>query len=118
VASRYDLFRRIVAPLALVAALGLLAHQTCGAEERAAVGFAVDLGDAAATVERVRVELWSEGAMVGSFEADADRPLRWRQPVPRDELEARIELTRADGTVESVRRRVHAPSGAEVTIRP
>jgi hypothetical protein len=117
-ASRYQRFRRIVAPLALVAALAVLAQETCRGEDRAEVSFALTLGPAAADVRHVRVDLWADGASVGFFEAEASpgRPLGWRQPVPAGALEATIAITLHDGRVVELRRRIFASAGAQVTI--
>ncbi len=113
--------RRVIAPMALVLAVYLLVREDCQGKERADVGFALELGDVAAQVRHVRVDLWVDDASIGyverSFGDDGvDATIRWRQPVPRDALEATIALTMASGEVVALRRSVHAPSGASVVI--
>jgi len=120
-ASRYQVFRRVVAPIALIVALGVLAWDTCRKDERADVRFAMDFGDDAADIRQVRVDLWVGDDSIGYFEtrfgdAGATAPVRWKQPVPRDEIDATVSLTLADGQVVELRRRLHAPSGGEAVI--
>jgi hypothetical protein len=119
--SRYQAFRRVLAPLAVVAALAVLLHQSCREEEHAAVSFALDFGDEAAQIRHVRADVWVGDDSVGYFEqqygaAGAATAPRWKQPVPRDNVEVSISVTTADGAAYQVRRKVHAPGGAEVVI--
>jgi hypothetical protein len=122
-ATRYQVFRRIVAPVALIAAIAVLAYDTCGAEERAEVRFAVDFGDSAKDVRHVRIDLWSGDDSIGFFEkrfgeAGATEPVRWKQVVPGGALEATINLTLAGGeVVPMMRKPLRAPDhDGEVTI--
>jgi hypothetical protein len=120
-ASRYDVFRRVIAPIALIAALALIAYDTCGAEERAEVRFSVDFGDDASAVRHVRVDLWSGGESIGFFEkgfgdGGVTAPVHWRQPVPGGAIEATISVTLAGGEVVPLRRELGAPAEGEVVI--
>jgi hypothetical protein len=104
-----------------VLAIALLARESCQEKERAGVSFALDLGEAAAQVRHVRVDLWSDDVSIGfierGFGADGVvETVRWRQAVPSDHVEVTIALTMADGEVVALRRQVHAPSGAAVVI--
>jgi len=116
--SRYDSFRRYLAPLGLALGIAFLAHQTCRAEENAAVEFSVDLGETAPQVRHLRVDLWDDGTSVGFYDRDVAGPgsLRWQQVVPSPELEATISLTMDDGRVVEVRRKLHAAGGSHVRI--
>ena len=119
-ATRYQVFRRVIAPVALLAALALLAYDTCRAEERAEVPFAIDFGDDAPAVRHVRVDLWSGDDTIGFFErAFGDQGVtatpRWRQPVPDGPLEATISVTLADGTIVPLRRTLD-PAGGEILL--
>lgn len=118
-ASRYDFFRKVIAPIAVVGALVLLVHETCRSQERAEVKFALELGDRAAAIRHVRVDLWADDASIGylerSFgEGGVTAPIRWQQPLPDAPVEATIALTLAGGEVVSVRRRV--PAADEVVL--
>lgn len=119
--TRYQSFRRVIAPLSVVAALALLLHQSCREKEHADVRFALDFGDAAADVRHVRADVWADDASIGFYEqrfaeGDAATAARWTQPVPRDDVEVTVSVTTADGAVYQVRRRVRAPGGSEVLI--
>ncbi len=119
--SRHRTFRRVIAPLAVVAALGLLWHQSCRDQENADVRFSLDFGDAAAAVRHVRADVWVDDASIGFYEqsfgeAGATTAPRWTQPVPRERVDVTVSVTRADGSAYQVRRKVRAPGGAEVLI--
>ena len=116
--SRYNTFRRVLAPLGLALGIAFLAHQTCNKQENEDVTFVVDLGDDEAAVRHVRVDLFDDGESIGFFERDVAGAgtLRWKQPVPDDELEATISLTLEDGRVVELRRSVHAEGGASVVL--
>lgn len=120
-ATRYQVFRRVIAPVALVAALALLAYDTCRAEEGADVRFAVDFGDTAPDVRHVRIDLWHGDDSVGFFErsfgeAGAVDPVRWKQPVPGGALDATISVTVVGGEVVPMRKRLRAPEDGEIVI--
>jgi hypothetical protein len=119
--SRYDRLRRVIAPIALLVAIGVLARETCRAEEDRDVRFVVELDERIAEIRHLRVDLWQGDRSVGYFEtrfgeAGATGPVRFTQPVPAD-LEATIAVTYADGTVTPVRERVQAPAGTQVILR-
>ena len=119
-ATRYQVFRRVVAPVALIAALALLAYDTCRTEDSAEVRFAVDFGDTASEVRHVRIDLWDGDASFGFFEkrfgdAGATAPVRWKQPVPSGALEATISVTLASGEVVPMRKPLRA-DGGEIVI--
>lgn len=120
-ATRYQVFRRVIAPVALIAALALLAYDTCGAEQDAEVRFAVDFGDTAPEVRHVRIDLWRGDDSIGFFErrfgeAGVVEPVRWRQVVPGGALEATISVTLAGGEIVPMRKPLRAPEDGEVTI--
>ncbi len=122
--SRYQLVRRVIAPIAVVLAIGLLVRESCQEAAREPVSFSLQLGDGAARVRHVRVDLWTpgdDGASVGFVErtfgdGGAVDGVRWSQPVPRADLEVTISLTLDTGEVVALRRRVHAPPGAAVSV--
>ena len=120
-ASRYQQFRRIGAPVAIALALFLLFRTSCQQASREPVRFGLDFGDAAAEVRHVRVDLWSGSDSIGYYEtsfgpAGAVDPVRWKQPVPRRDLEATIDVTLSSGEVRPYRRSFQAEPGGEVTL--
>jgi hypothetical protein len=48
--SRYDLFRKRIAPIAFVAAMALLVRESCNKQERTHATIVMDFGAAEATV--------------------------------------------------------------------
>jgi hypothetical protein len=119
--SRYQLARRVIAPIALVLAIGLLVKETCAEAAREPVAFSLRFGDDAARVRHVRVDLWVDDASIGFVErafgdAGAVERVHWSQPVSEQDLEVTISLTMVDGEVVALRRRVSAIPGSAVVI--
>jgi hypothetical protein len=118
--SRYDWFRRRIAPVAFVVAILLMARQSCekGGHDKAT--FVLDLGTAAADVRVVDAELWVGSTEVAVYHRAAlagttMRDLRFEAnlPAPDGELRLDVELVGAHRTFT---RRVHAVDGATVVL--
>ena len=119
--SRYQTFRRIAAPVAVVLAGFLLVKTTCDQKAREPVKFALDFGATSAEVRHVRVDLWDDDSSVGYFDADtgpagATTTLWWKQPVPDTSLDATLLITLSDGRTVSLRRHLTVEPGAEIVI--
>jgi hypothetical protein len=120
-ATRYQIFRRVAAPVAIAFALFLLFRTGCEQKKHEPVRFGLDFGDTPAAVRHVRVDLWDGDASIGFFEREfgTSGPLeavRWKQPVSRPDLEATISVTLASGEIVALRRSFHAEPGGEVTL--
>ncbi len=118
--SRYDWFRRRIAPFAFIVAIALLARQSCDKAQRDHATFLLDLGDAASDVRSVDAELWVDATQVSVFHRAAlagatMRDLRFAAdlPAPDGELRFEVELTNGHKTFT---RRVHAADGATVQV--
>jgi hypothetical protein len=118
--TKYDLFRRRIAPIAFGLAIVLMARQSCDKGERAHATFVLDLGAARAEARAVDVELWIgndlaaelhrhalDGATIGTPRFDA--------VLPTSDGELRIDVTLPSGARHVVRH-VHVDEGATVTI--
>ena len=117
--TRYDLFRRRIAPVAFVCAIGLIAYDTCNKKDRTSATFVLDFGSAAEKVKAVDAELWMDGDSLSTFHANAleaggiGSP-HFKQALPGRDGELRIDVDL--GEHRHVVRRFHADDDATITI--
>jgi hypothetical protein len=120
--SRYAQLRRRLAPIAFFGAIALLAHETCNKQERTAATIVLDYGAATPDVQAVAAELWMDGGEVARFQRTAldglsIGPSRFETTVPASDGELRLEIDLKNGDRRSLRRQIHVPDGATVTVR-
>src|SRR5262245_64992157 len=65
--TRYDLFRRRIAPIAFLVVVGLIAYDTCESDRRNHATIAIELGAAEPRVTAVEAELVVGGTVVATF---------------------------------------------------
>jgi hypothetical protein len=118
--SRYEWFRRRIAPFAFVIAIAVMARQSCDKAHHDHATFILDLGDAASDVRAIDAELWVDGTQLSVFHRAAlagttMRDVRFSADLPAPDAELRfdVELTSAHRTFT---RRVHAADGATVQV--
>lgn len=118
--SRYDFFRKRIAPVAFLIVVGLIAYDAYDKDraERARATIVIDLGSAASQVRSVDAELTVDGESVGSFQRDlAVRPgeLRFEVRMPKERGELRVEA-RVGETTKRVVRQVDVEEGGTTTV--
>jgi len=118
--TKYDLFRRRIAPIAFGIAIAVMARQSCQKQEQAHATIVLDFGSAAAEVTAVDAELWMNGAEVAQFQRAtvAGRAIgtpRFDAVLPAADGELHIDVD-VHGTHRHVVRAVHAAEGATVTV--
>jgi len=118
--TKYDLFRRRIAPIAFGVAIAVMARQSCQKQEQAHATIVLDLGAAAPDVRSVDAELWMNGAEIAQFHraALAGRAIgtpRFDAVLPAADGELRVDVD-VHGTHRHVVRAVHAVEGATVTV--
>jgi hypothetical protein len=116
--SRYDLFRRRIAPIALLVAIALMARENCNKDRRTHATFVLELG-AARDVRSVDAEVWIDGDRFSAFHREAlpgaaIGPIRFEAALPADDGELRIDI--AASRAFHVVRRFHAEDGGTVTV--
>ena len=126
--SRYDLFRRRIAPLAFFVAIALIARDSCEKDQRTHTTVELELADRA-SVRTVDVDVFAVGGGHGSS-AVGDRvatfhraaltgapiaPVRLELALADDDAELRIEIDRGDQH-QLVTRRIHAIEGSTTLI--
>jgi hypothetical protein len=95
--SRYDWFRRRIAPVAFFLAMVLIARDSCDRDKRTHTTVELELGDARARVRVVDVDVMVGADTVATFHRAAlpDQligPCRFPVALPGDDGELRIEL--------------------------
>jgi hypothetical protein len=65
--TRYELFRKRIAPALFLGVVGLIAYDTCRKQQRTHATVALDFGEVAADVRSVDAELTAGGESMGSF---------------------------------------------------
>jgi hypothetical protein len=118
--TRYDLFRRRIAPVAFGVAIVLLARESCNKHEHTDATFTFDFGSAALRVQSIDVDVYEHGEAYSHYHRDALAgstigPARFKGALPDPDGELRIDVALPAGTRHVVRA-FHADDGATVTI--
>jgi len=125
--SRYDLFRRRIAPIAFLLAIGLIARDSCEKEQRSHTTVEIDLGAARVRVRAVDVAVVTGGpgaAPIARFHRAALTdggigPVRFELASPQDDGELQIDLELGLGVGAEHRqltRRFHIVEGATLRV--
>jgi hypothetical protein len=119
--SRYDLFRRRIAPLAFFVAIVLLARDSCEKDKRTHTTVELELADRP-SVRAVDVEVFttSGAARVAAFHRAALTgapigPVRLDLALADEDAELRIDIDRGDQH-QLLTRRIHAIEGSTTLI--
>jgi hypothetical protein len=117
--TKYDWFRRRIAPVAFGVAIVLMARESCQHGEQRDVTFVIDLGAAQPQVRAVDAELWVGGEQVSVLHRGASGgtigSVRFQALLAGSEGEARIDVERP-GKFDHVVRHFRADDGATVTL--
>jgi len=118
--TRYDFFRKRIAPVAFLLVVGLIAYDTCEKQERAQATIVIDLGAAAPRVRSVDAQLIVAGDEIGTFHRAAlpghtIGPCRFKASMPDEAGELRLTID-VDGDLRTIVRRVRAEEGATVRV--
>lgn len=95
--SRYDLFRRRIAPVAFFLALGLIARDSCQKNHRTHTTVELQLGEARSRVRAVDVDVVTGEQTVAQFHRAAlpgamIGPCRFELALPEDDGQLRIDV--------------------------
>jgi hypothetical protein len=118
--TRYDFFRRRVAPVAFAVVLGLMAHDMCNKHERTHSTFVLTYGAAATDVREVEAEIWMNGERVSTYrhvalEGGYIGPTTFETSLPDTSGELRVDVTLPTGVRHAVRR-LQLHEGETVTV--
>ncbi|MGE0548219.1 MAG: hypothetical protein AB7O24_07215 [Kofleriaceae bacterium] len=119
--SRYELFRKRIAPIAFILAIALLARETCNQQQRLRATIVLELGDAASRVRHLTAEVWVGDDMIAQLQRQAIPGLPFgavELPVgmPAQEGELRVDID-LEGTHRHLKRLIYvAEDGTRVTV--
>lgn len=120
--TRYELFRKRIAPALFLGVVALIAYDTCEQRERTHTTIVLDLGDAEPRVRQITGELVVGGEVVGNLERRAmpdlsiGCPCRFDATMPEEAGELRLEVDLAGGVRKQVTKRIRAIEGGTTTV--
>ncbi len=120
--TKYDLFRRRLAPIAFGLAVAFISYDTCSKQERTSATFVIDYGAAANTVDAIEAEVWMNGERVTHFRRDslegaAIGNTHFKASLPDTDGELRMDVELKDGDHRQVTRAIHVTEGGTVTVQ-
>ena len=120
--TRYEFFRKRIAPFLFLGMVGLIAYDTCQKEERHHATIVVDLGEADARVHAFSAELFVDGESISRFEKRAltgmriSCPCTFETAMPKEHGELRFEVE-VDGTIKKLTKQLHVIEGGKTTVK-
>jgi hypothetical protein len=118
--SRYDLFRRRLAPIAFFVAIALIAKDSCEKDKRTHTTVELELGADRSDVRACDVEVYAGDERLAAFHRAAlpDAPIgpcRFDLALDRDDVELRIDIDRG-ARHQTLPRRLYALEGSTTQI--
>ncbi|HTL35806.1 MAG TPA: hypothetical protein VL326_21900 [Kofleriaceae bacterium] len=119
--TRYDLFRKRLAPIAFFIVIGLIAYDTCNKQERTRATIVFDYGTVEPQVRQVEGELWMNNASVAQFhrvalEGGRIGDSKFKVSLPAKDGEIRFDIDLEGGVHKTFARTIHVEEGAVVTV--
>ena len=116
--TKYDLFRRRIAPIAFALAIAFISYDTCEKHERTSATIVIDYGAAERDVRAIEAEIWMNGEQVSQFRRSANiGKTQFKASLPDTDGELRIDVELTSGEHRIVKRAIHVTEGATVTIQ-
>lgn len=119
--TRYDFFRKRIAPVAFLIVVGLIAYDACDKQERTRATFILDYGVAEPEVKAVEAEIWMNNEQVTQFRRVALDGMhigvtKFEASLPDVDGEIRIDVDLGAQGHREVVRKIHIEEGATVTV--
>jgi hypothetical protein len=120
--TKYDLFRRRIAPIAFALALGFIAYDTCNKDQRTSATVVIDYGAAESAVHAIEADVWMNNEEVTQFHREAQPgaligKTQFKASLPDTDGELRIDVELANGEHRKTTRAIHITEGSTVTIQ-
>jgi hypothetical protein len=118
--SRYDLFRRRIAPIAFFLAIALIARDSCEKDKRTHTTVELGFGSSKPSVRAVDVDVVVGSETIATFHRAAlpdstIGPCRFPLALPDDDGELRIDVD-LGATHQRLTRRFHAVEGSTMLV--
>ena len=120
--TRYEFFRKRIAPVLFLGMVGLIAYDSCQKQERHHATIVVELGEAEARVQAFSAELYVDGEQISRFERRAltgmriGCPCKFETAMPKEHGELRFEVE-VDGTIKKQTKQLHVIEGGKTTVK-
>jgi hypothetical protein len=120
--TRYEFFRKRIAPALFLGVVGLIAYDTCDKQERRHASIVFELGDAEPRVKAIVADLVVENEIIGHFERNAlpdlriGCPCRFETAMPADSGELRIDVD-LGGEHRKLTKKIRPIEGGKVTLQ-
>jgi hypothetical protein len=120
--TKYDLFRRRIAPIAFALVLGFIAYDTCNKHQRTSATIVIDYGAAEPEVHAIEAQVWMNGEQVTQFRREALAgahigTTQFKGSLPDTDGELRMDVELTGGEHRKVTRAIHVSEGAIVTVQ-
>jgi len=120
--TRYEFFRKRIAPVLFLGMVGVIAYDACRKQERTHATIVIDLGEADARVKGFTADLVVENETIARFERHAlpdlrlGCPCKFETAMPAETGELRFEVT-VDGQIKKLTKRISVIEGGKTTIK-
>jgi len=119
--TRYDLFRKRIAPIAFGVAIVLLARDSCMKQERTHATIVLEPGAARPEIRSVEADLFINGEQITAFRRDAVEgayigPMQFQAALPAHDADLRLDVDLGARGHRAFVRHVHTDEGATVTV--
>lgn len=120
--TRYDLFRKRIAPIAFALAIGFIAYDTCNKHERTSATIVLDYGSAERDIRAVEADVFMNQQQVSHFRREAQPGAligrtQFKASLPDTDGELRVDVELTSGEHRTTSRAIHVTEGATVTIQ-
>jgi len=120
--TKYDLFRRRIAPIAFGLAIAFISYDTCNKQQRTTATLVIEYGAAEHDVHAVEAEVWMNGEQVTQFRRVALEgayigTTRFKASLPDTDGELRMDVELTSGEHRKVTRAIHVTEAATVTVQ-
>lgn len=118
--TRYEFFRKRVAPVLFLCVVGMIAYDACRKQERTHATIVLDLGSAAAEVREINAELFSGGDSIATFQRTAlpgssMGPCRFETALPDETAKLVIDV-RLPTRTRTVTKTIRPIEGSTTTV--
>jgi hypothetical protein len=121
--TRYEFFRKRIAPVLFLGMVGWIAYDSCQKEERTHATIVIELGDAEASVKNLSADLIVEQEPIAHFEKHAlagmrvGCPCKFETAMPAEAGVLKLDVELAGGEHRLLTRQVRAIEGGKITVQ-
>lgn len=120
--TKYDVFRRRLAPIAFGLAIAFMAYRTCDQQERTTATFIIEYGAAEPDVRSIEAQVWMNGEQVTELRRQAIDDMfigktQFKASLPDTDGELRMDVELRSGEHRNVTRAIHITQGGTVTVQ-